>query len=502
MSGGIRGGTYWSATAQEAEFPRLSGDLRADVAVVGGGIVGITTARLLKDAGLTVVVLEARRVGGQVTGKSTAKVTSQHGLIHQSLEKKFGEDSARLYGEAQEAGIRTIRELVQKHGVDCDLEDKAAYAYTVEKKSVSEIEKEVEVARRLGLPASSTRETGLPFDVLAAVRFDGQAQFHPIKYVARLARTIPGEGSHVFEGTRSVDWEPNRVVTDQGVITADYVVMATHLPLGQIGHYYAQAYPKAEPVVVAPIKKIPDGMYITIDEPSHSIRVHRNAEGVVYGIAAGKSFRPGHTDEEREAVEDIERWLAEHFEPEPFEYRWVNEDYNSMDGAPFIGWSSSGGAGKSYLVATGFNAWGISNGAAAGLILTDLIKGRENPWTQVFDATRIKPIAGGPKFIKENLSVATHLVGGYLARRPKSFDELASGDAAIMEIDGKRVAAFKDEQGNVHAVSAVCSHMGCVVGWNETDKTWDCPCHGSRFELSGEVIHGPATQPLGSSITG
>lgn len=502
MSDMARGGTYWSATAGETEFPRLSGDIRADVAIVGGGIVGITTARLLKTAGLTVVVLEARRVGGQVTGKSTAKVTSQHGLIYQSLERKFGEESARRYGEAQEAGVRIIRELVKQYALDCDLEDKAAYVYTREAKSVSEIEKEVEVARRLGLPAVLERETGLPFDVLAAIRFDGQAQFHPIKYVAELARTIPGDGSHVFEESRAVDWDPNRVVTDQGVITAGHVVMATHLPLGQIGGYYARAYPQAEPVVAAPIKRAPDGMYISADEPSHSIRVHRNAGGAVYGIAAGKSFKPGHTDEERQAFEDIERWLTEHFDAGPIEYRWVNEDYGSMDGAPFIGWSSSGGAGKGYLVATGFNAWGISNGTAAGLILTDLVTGRDNPWTDLFDATRVKPVVGGPKFAKENLSVATHLVAGYLARRPKSFDELAPGDAAIMEIDGKRVAAFKDKDGVVRAVSAICSHMGCVVGWNETDQTWDCPCHGSRFELSGEVIHGPATRPLGSRITG
>jgi glycine/D-amino acid oxidase-like deaminating enzyme/nitrite reductase/ring-hydroxylating ferredoxin subunit len=365
---------------------------------------------------------------------------------------------------------------------------------------VAEIEQEVEVAQRLGLPATLVQDSDLPFDVLAAVRFDGQAQFHPTRYVTGLAATIPQDGSHIFENSRAVDWEPSRVVTDGGVVHARHVVMATHLPLGQIGGYYTQAHPHAEPVIAARIQHVPDGMYISVEQPKHSIRTHQNANGDVYAIAAGTSFKPGHTDEERESFADIERWLAENFGAGVPEYRWVNEDYSSVDNAPFIGWSSSIGDG--YLVATGFNAWGISNGTVAGMILTDLIHGRDNPWAELFDARRVKPIAGGPKFVKENLSVAAHLVSGYLSRRPKSFDELASGDAAIMEIDGQRVAAFKDEKGLVHTASAVCSHMGCIVGWNETDRTWDCPCHGSRFELSGEVIHGPATRPLGSQITG
>ncbi|NNJ25782.1 Cytochrome b6-f complex iron-sulfur subunit [Planctomycetes bacterium LzC2] len=495
-----RGQAYWNATAEVPDFPRLSGDVSVDVAVVGGGIVGVTAARLMKDRGLTVAVVEAQRVGRQVTGRSTAKVSSQHGLIYQKLEQKFGEDRARLYGEAQEAALRMIRQLAAQHGIECDLEEQAAYTYTREEKHVSEIEEEVQVAQRLGLPASLVRTTDLPFDVLAANRFDGQAQFHPTKYVAGLAKTVPGDGSHVFEHSRAVDWEPTRVVTDHGVVTARHVVMATHIPLGQIGGYYAQAHPMAEPVIAARVQQAPEGMYLSVDKPSHSYRLHRNSDGATYAIVAGNSFKPGHTDEERQAVEDVERWLTENFEAGPIEYRWVNEDYSSMDGAPFIGWSSS--IGEGYLVATGFNAWGITNGTAAGVILADLLEGRENPWTDLFDATRVKPVAGGPKFVKENLKVAAHLVTGYLARRPKSYDELAPGDAAIMEIDGEKVAAFKDEQGAVHAVSAVCPHMGCIVGWNETDRTWDCPCHGSRFECSGEVTHGPAVQPLGSHITG
>ena len=486
--------TYWSASAGATGFPPMSGDLAVDIAIIGGGIVGITTARLLKDAGLTVAVLEAHRVGGQVTGKSTAKISSQHGTIYQTLESKFGESQARLYGAAQEGAIRRIRELAAQHGIDCDLVEQSAYLYTRDAQGVAKLEKEFDAAQRLGLPATLVRQTDLPYPVLAALRFDAQAQFHPIKYVAGLARTLPGGGSHVFEHTCVLDWEPQRIITQHGSVRARHVVMATHLPLGQVGLYYAQAYAQAEPVIAAPMRRPPQGMYLSVDTPSHSLRTHTAAYGTVYAIAAGNSFKPGHTDDERQSFADLERWLLTSFDAAPVQYRWVNEDYSAMDGAPFIGWSSSPDDG--YLVATGFNAWGITNGTVAAAVIADLVAGRESPWTDAFPPSRIKPLAGGPKFVQETLETAAHLVGGYLARRPTSYDELAPGDAAIMQIDGKKVAAYRDEAGALHAVSAVCTHMGCILGWNECDRTWDCPCHGSRFDLQGEVLHGPAVRPL------
>ena len=492
--------SYWNATAPAPEFPQLTGDITVDVAVIGGGIVGVTTARALKDLGLTVAVLEARRIGRQVTGKSTAKVTSQHSIIYSVLEQKFGADRARLYGEAQESGLRKIRNLALQHEIDCDLETRPAFTYTRDPEQVAAIEKEAEAAQRLGLPATLTRDTELPYDVLAALRFDEQAQFHPTKYVCGLARTIPGDGCHVFERSRAVGWEPTRVSTEQGSVSARHVVMATHMPLGQIGGYYARAYPQAEPVIAARVGRAPEGMYINVERPSHSIRTHTRENGDTYAVAAGTSFKPGHTDEERTNFEDLERWLSENFDAGPVEHRWVNEDYTPMDGAPFIGWSSAPGGG--YLVATGFAAWGITNGTVAGMILADLAAGNENRWLELFDAKRVKPLAGGPKFVSENAHVAAHLVGGYLSRKAKSTEELAPGQAAVLKVDGKNTAAYRDEQGQLHTVSAVCSHMGCLVGWNETDRTWDCPCHGSRFGLDGEVIHGPATKPLGSGITG
>jgi glycine/D-amino acid oxidase-like deaminating enzyme/nitrite reductase/ring-hydroxylating ferredoxin subunit len=485
---------YWEQTCSPKTFPSLSGDIEVDVAVIGGGIAGVSAARFLKDSGLTVAVVEARHVGQGVSGKATAKVSSQHGLKYQTLVDKFGEDKARLYAEAQETGLRRIVELSETHGFDADIDRMPAFTFTRDEDQVEAIEKEVEIAKKLGLPASLTRNTGLPFNVLAAMRWDDQAQFHPIKYVNGLAATIPGDGSHVFENSRVTDWDTKHIETEQGSVRARHVVMATNLPLGQTGLYYATNHAMAEPMIVAPLRGTLPGYYINASQPGHSIRTHRS-NGQTYAVCAGPHFTPGVPDQEREAFAEIERWLTENFEVGAIAYRWGNEDYSPVDGAPFIGWSSSGES-DSYLVATGFAAWGFTNGTAAGMIIADLVAGRENKWLDLFDASRVKPLAGAKEFAKGNAKVARHLIGGHIAKTPKSYDELEKGEAAVLEIDGDKVAAFRDDKGEIHAVSAECTHMGCVLGWNPTDRTWDCPCHGSRFALSGEVIAGPAVMAL------
>jgi glycine/D-amino acid oxidase-like deaminating enzyme/nitrite reductase/ring-hydroxylating ferredoxin subunit len=487
--------SYWNATAPASAFPALTGDSEVDVAIVGGGIVGVTAARILKDRGLKVALVEARRVGEEVTGKSTAKITSQHNIKYTMIERKFGQDCAQCYADANETGLRTIVEFAERHGIACDLERRPAFTYTRDERHVGELEKEVELAALLGLPASPTRETGLPFAVLAAMRWDDQAQFHPTKYVKGLAATLPGDGCTVFEQSRVVDWSSDRIATEAGSVRARHIVMATHLPLGQIGLFYAENYPHMHPVMMgrAERARVPEGMYISAETPRHSLRGHRDPDGQDWMIFTGPSYKHGHVDEERQSFAEIERFAAEHFGVRP-DYRWTNEDYTPMDHAPFVGWSSS--SPGAFLVATGFDAWGITTGTAAAILLADIVGDRENPWLDLFDARRIKPIAGAAEFVKGNAEVATHLVGGWLARKPHGFDALKPGEAAILKIDGHNVAGYRDEAGALHAVSAVCPHMGCLVGWNETDRSWDCPCHGSRFEMTGEVIHGPAVKGL------
>ncbi|MFP5330624.1 MAG: NAD(P)/FAD-dependent oxidoreductase, partial [Alphaproteobacteria bacterium] len=267
---------YWDEGVRAQRFPSLEGDLSVDVAIIGGGIVGISAARELKDRGLTVAVVEARRVGRGVSGRATAKVSSQHGLRYTTIRDKFGEPGARVYAEAQETGLNVIDGMVRRFGLDADFERKPAFVYTREEKSVKALEEEVELARKLGLPASLTRDTGLPFEVLAAMRWDNQAQFHPVKYVAGLAATIPGEGCHVFEDSRVTEWEPCRIKTAKGSVKARHVIMATNLPLGMTGGYFATNFPMAEPTIVAPLGSDIPGYYINAEQPGHSIRTHRS----------------------------------------------------------------------------------------------------------------------------------------------------------------------------------------------------------------------------------
>ena len=310
-----------------------------------------------------------------------------------------------------------------------------------------------------------------------------------------LAATLPGDGGHVFERSRVVDWSHDRIATETGSVRARFVVMATHLPLGQTGLFYSENYPHMHPVIMgrADPGRLPDGMYISVETPRHSARGHRDDNGQAWMIFTGPSFKHGHVEEERAGFAEIERFAGEHFGVTP-DYRWANEDYTPMDHAPFVGWSSSGA--HPLLVATGFNAWGITNGTAAAILLADLIGDRKNAWADFYDARRIKPLASAGEFVKGNAEVAAHLVGGYLARKPHDLDALGPGQAAVLKIDGQNVAGYRDESGRLHAVSAACTHMGCIVGWNETDRSWDCPCHGSRFALDGEVIHGPAVKAL------
>lgn len=496
-----KAGSFWVDQHRPTHFPPLDADLEVDVAVVGAGIVGLTAAVLLKRAGRKVVVLEAHRAGQQVTGRSTAKITSQHSLIYAGLIETFGEAAARLYGEANQAGLEQIAGFVQEHGIDCDFERKAAYAFSRTDAQLRSVEQEVEAAQRLGLPASFVRETTLPFPIAGAVRFDDQAQFNPAKYASALADTLPGQGCSLFETTRVTaveEGDPCLVRTNHGTVRARDVVIATNLPFLQKGLFYAKAYPRAHPVIAARLsdgRAAPDGMFISIDEePTHSVRTARSGDAT-WLVLAGGSYKPGQDAELRDRAEELERYARETFGLSSIDYFWTNEDYDSMDHVPFVGHPSAGA--KHLYVATGFNAWGITNGTVAGMIISDAIAGRENPWADLYDATRVKPIAGGGRFVAENVHAARHYISGWLSGSTvASPDALEAGDSAVLKWNGDQVAAYRDEAGTLHVVSAICTHMGCTLGWNGVDRTWDCACHGSRFSYRGEMLHGPAVGDL------
>ncbi|MGH6783915.1 MAG: NAD(P)/FAD-dependent oxidoreductase, partial [Sphingomicrobium sp.] len=369
-------------------MPSLKGKAEMDFAIIGGGIVGIMIARLLKDRGLRVAVVESGRIGHGVTGRSTAKVTAQHRLFLQRIEQSNGADAARVYAEANRAGVRLIAELVERHRLACDFEPADSFVYATTVKGAEQLDEEQAAAGRAGLPMQIVGDPGLPFPIRAALCLPDQAQFQPVDFVAQLAATIAGDGSNLFEHSPVIDWSETEVRTEKGSIKARCVIMATHLPLGQVGNFHACTSPHMHAITAVPVDpaRAPPGMYISVDEPKRSLRRHRMANGDTMLILTGPTFKHGDAEAEQEGFAQLDRFAQDHFGCPGGGYRWTNEDYAPSDGLPYVGWS--GAAGESLLVATGFDAWGLSTGAAAALIIADLCESRENVWAGTFDASR------------------------------------------------------------------------------------------------------------------
>lgn len=489
--------SIWIASSSTTDYPSLDGGLEVDTAIVGGGIAGITTAVQLKDAGRDVALIEADRILDGVTGHTTAKLTSLHGTIYHELASTFGRKKARLYGEANQTAIDHIQEQVHEYDIDCDFEKAAAYTYVDSSTKRQEIKDEVETARELGLPATFVDSTSLPYDVEAAVRFDDQAHFHPRKYLLALAERLPGDGSYLLENTRAVDVErgpQSTVKTERGPVRADDVVLATHFPLYDQGLYFARMSPKRGYVLAARLESpAPDGLYYELGDPYFSVRPHPTGDRSLV-LIGGQNHRTGHGTDEFERYRKLEMETRSRFDVSSIEYRWSTQDFASVDSVPFIGKLAP--HTDDIYVATGFGGWGMTNGTAAGILLADLVLGRPTQWQQVFTPTRFSPRASARDLLEHNVHATKHFLGDRLPRQSDRFPELSTDEGAVVREGSDALGVYRDEDGEVYTVSAVCPHMGCRLRWNGAERSWDCPCHGSRFEYDGTVIDGPAVEDL------
>ena len=490
--------SLWIATTPQTAFPALERELQVDVTVIGAGIAGLTTAVLLKRAGMKVAVLEMGRICRGATGYTTAKVSSQHGPIYQTIGSTLGDDAARAYGAANEAAIEKVATLVEDLRIDCDFDRRPSYVYTEDPRYVRQIEQEAEAARQAGLPATYTTETDLPFEVRAAVRFDRQAQFHPRRYCLALADAVAGGGSHIFECTRALDVEegsPCVVKTTRGQVRAEHVVVATHLPFLDRGFFFAKAYPtRSYAIGVALDRPVPRGMYISAESPTRSLR-QQPVEGGELAIVSGESHKPGqHVDTARH-YRALETFARERLGMRSAGYRWSTQDYAPADHVPYIGRLRRGS--HRLYVATGFQKWGMTNGTFAGMLISDQIAAVDNEWSELFDPNRLTLKASAVQFVKENAAVGARFVGHRVLRRGSADpSDLDPGEGRVASVGARQVALSRDLEGNLHALSARCTHMGCIVNWNSSERTWDCPCHGSRFAQDGRVVEGPAVAPL------
>lgn len=489
---------YWIASTDFPVHPALEEDIRVNVAIVGGGIAGITAAYLLKQENYKVAVIEADRIVQGTTGHTTAKITSQHVLIYDKLIKHMGKEKAQQYADANEYAINFIEELIKEKGIDCDFSRQAAYVYTQSDKYIAQIQSEVKAAASLGIKAEYLEQLPLPFEIKAAERFDRQAQFHPRKYLLALAKKIPGDGSHIFEQTRAVDFHEGNlstVITSKGhKVTAEYMIIASHFPAyGGSGYYFARMYPERSYALGITIKeKYPGGMYITAEDPGRSLRFtpYGDSELIIVG---GEHHKTGQGPSTDTHYSNLAEFAQQTFEVTGMPFRWSTQDYTTLDDVPYVGKINS--ASYNVYVATGFRKWGMTNSTAAAILLKDLIVKGESPWAPVYDPARFEADPMFKNAASMNVDVAKHLIGDKLKTVPKDAD-LAPGEAKVIVHDGKKVGIFKDKKGKIHAVDNTCTHMGCKLAWNAAELSWDCPCHGSRFTYEGDIIEGPALKTL------
>lgn len=493
--------SLWLATNPATESEPLADPTTADVAVCGGGIVGLTAAKQLVDAGLSVAVLERDRIATGVTGHSTAKLTTQHGLTYDTLRSKHGPETARRYAAANQAAIEHVASRIAQWDVDCGFERRPAICYTEQPDRVSTLRDEREAAWEAGI--SATTHDHIPYTdaAEAGLRFDQQAQFDPRAYLLALAERFEAAGGQLYERTPVTaisDSSPYRVETtvdgEPTSVTADHVILATHFPIRDRLGLFARLYPKQSYVLAARTAgEPPDGMYYRADEPYFSVR-SASVDGEELTVIGGQNHKTGQGGDTIGRYRALAAEAQDQFEIDEFVYRWSTQDYASVDGIPYVG--RGGPLTDELYIATGFGGWGMSNGVAAGLQLADMVRGRETPWQRVFDPRRLTVRESAEKLVTETANEGGQSIRGWMKHARSTPSDLRADEAAIYGRDRTPVAAYRDVDGELHTQSAVCPHMGCLVEFNPAERSWDCPCHGSRFDTDGEVFDGPAIEGL------
>lgn len=491
----------WSANASSKIYPPLSTDLAVDIAIVGGGITGITAATLLAKAGKKVAVLEASQVGKGTTGSSTGNLYAPVGTGLNSIATKHNEDTMKAVVASRSAAIEVIEHWINALNIDCEFEHVSWHLFTTQDdvKMDAWVQKEYDAATKAGLMASNSPSIGFPFkNVSSITTVAQQAQFNPLKYVQGLAAGLPKAGCLVFENTKVTkveDGAPCIIHTSHGKVSAKQVIMATHSPKGIYAVHTAME-PQREYAMAAKLNGPlpPGGVYWhVLSSQLYSIRPYSNEFGN-FLIVLGQSNKVGHKKHTEKSFGEVEIYLKVHFDIAHIEYTWAAQNYKPADNLPYIGTSP---LEKNIFIATGFSADGLVYGTLAAMIISAEILGEGNNWSDLYNPKRFTPIASAPNFIKENVDVAAHLLKDYLFYgEADSIKAIKPGEGKIIQLEGEHIAAYRDEKGAMHLVSAVCTHLGCIVHWNNGEKSWDCPCHGSRFSIDGKVLEGPAYDNL------
>jgi len=493
--------SIWMSTADLPARPTLDADLETDVCVVGAGIAGLTTAYLLTREGRRVVVIDDGLIAGGESSRTTAHLTSALDDRYYRLERLHGEDGARLARESHAAAVDTIERVSREERIECDFLRVDGYLFDPPDMKHSNLDRELDAARRAGLTVEKVARAPIPgFDSGPALRFANQAQFHPTKYYQGLVRAIEAKGGRIFGGVHAAEFKggsPTTVATVSGrAIRAQSLVVATNSPVNDRLVIHTKQAPYRTYVIAArvPAGSITRALFWDTLDPYHYVRLQPLDAASDSLIVGGEDHRTGQEDDAEKRYAHLEEWTRARFPSAgPVDHRWSGQVLEPVDGLAFIGRNPMDD--EHVYIATGDSGNGMTHGTIAGMLLTDLIVGRANRWADLYDPSR-KSLRAAKDYVRENVESQVGFAGWVTPGEVDSVDKIAPGEGAIVRHGLKKVAASRDAAGTLTQCSAVCTHLGCIVEWNTSEKTWDCPCHGSRFAPDGHVVNGPARDAL------
>ncbi|MCC6574482.1 MAG: FAD-dependent oxidoreductase [Planctomycetes bacterium] len=489
----------WFSSPPSPALPALQGDLEVDVAVVGGGVAGLTAALLLQTSGKSVTLIDARRIGHGETGASTAHLTEILDTRYYRLESSFGEKGAALAAEASRAAINQIEGLALKsEDGGCGFARVPGYLFAQSRFQADELGHELDAMSRIGVNATWVEKTPLPGRIKGALKIERQAQIDPLTYLNHLAQRFIAAGGKIYENTPMTgyhDGEPCRIETPAGVIKARDVLMATQVPVSNrvFIHTKVAAYRSYAICGRVDGRNIEAGLYWDMYDPYHYIRTYTDGKKT-YLIVGGEDHKTGQEPDTQERFRKLEAYTARRFGRVAISHRWSGQIIETHDGLPFLGLNS---ASQHTYIATGYAGNGMTFGTMGAMIFADAVRGLHNPYAELFQATRVKPLALAGAYLTENLDFPYHFAADRL--RPgeiNNADEIAPGDGKLLRVNGKMLAVSRREDGQLDVLSAVCTHLGCHVHWNTAERTWDCPCHGGRYSADGAILNGPPIGPL------
>ena len=474
--------SLWSKSVQFPRRGKLERDLSVDAAVIGAGMAGVLIADRLARRGVKTVVLEARRVASGQTKNTTAKITSQHGMIYNALVERFSRERAQQYAAANQAAIAEYAQLIDERGIDCDFRRARAFLYT--QTDADALRREAQAAASLGIDAKFTETTELPFPVEGAVCFEDQALFHPLKFLRALC-----EGVDIYEDTPVLAIDGCELRTPQASVHADHVIFACHYPFVNVpGWYFMRMHQERSLVLGLESKWLPEDMYYGVDAQGLSLRA---ADGLL--LAGGENHRTGENSaggRYEALLSSAQKTLGDCREV----LRWSAQDCMTLDGLPYIGPFAA--QAPRWIVATGFGKWGMTSSMVAAMLIADAVTGHAPDWAEVFSPSRFDLSASAKNLATDTAQAFKGLAREVFSPPRAMLDDLPKGHGGIVEADGRKAGVYKDESGDCHIVNPRCPHLGCQLEWNPDEKSWDCPCHGSRFTFDGELINNPAQENL------